>query len=63
MLTDAALKSLKPKEKSYKVTDRDGMYAGLPALPDVAYVRHTRSDPHPTIHRLAELISAAVLSI
>ena len=26
MLTDAALKSLKPKEKSYKVTDRDGMY-------------------------------------
>ena len=27
MLTDAALKSLKAKEKSYKVTDRDGMYA------------------------------------
>jgi integrase len=26
MLTDIALKSLKPKEKSYKVTDRDGMY-------------------------------------
>lgn len=26
MLTDAALKSMKPKEKSYKVTDRDGMY-------------------------------------
>jgi Arm DNA-binding domain len=26
MLTDAALKSLKPKEKIYKVTDRDGMY-------------------------------------
>ena len=26
MLTDAALKHLKPKEKSYKVTDRDGMY-------------------------------------
>src|SRR5271169_4115458 len=26
MLTDAALKHLKPKEKLYKVTDRDGMY-------------------------------------
>jgi integrase len=26
MLTDVALKSLKPKEKRYKVTDRDGMY-------------------------------------
>ena len=27
MLTDAALKSLKAKEKIYKITDRDGMYA------------------------------------
>ena len=26
MLTDAALKNLKPKAKAYKVTDRDGMY-------------------------------------
>lgn len=26
MLTDVAIKSLKPKEKPYKVTDRDGMY-------------------------------------
>lgn len=26
MLTDAALKYLKPKNKSYKVTDRDGLY-------------------------------------
>ena len=26
MLTDAALKHLRPKEKSYKVTDRDGVY-------------------------------------
>jgi len=26
MLTDAALKSLKPKAKMYKVSDRDGMY-------------------------------------
>ena len=26
MLTDAALKHLKLKEKIYKVTDRDGMY-------------------------------------
>ena len=27
MLTDAALKALKPKGKVYKVSDRDGMYA------------------------------------
>src|SRR3546814_1081448 len=26
MLTDAALTHLKPKEKAYKVSDRDGMY-------------------------------------
>jgi len=26
MLTDTALKHLKPKDKLYKVTDRDGMY-------------------------------------
>jgi len=26
MLTDAALKALKPKDKVYKVSDRDGMY-------------------------------------
>jgi len=26
LLTDAALKALKPKEKLYKITDRDGMY-------------------------------------
>ena len=26
MLTDAALKHLKKKDKNYKVTDRDGMY-------------------------------------
>lgn len=29
MLTDAALKNMKPKEKSYKVTDRDGMYVDV----------------------------------
>ena len=27
MLTDTALKQLKPKDKPYKVADRDGMYA------------------------------------
>lgn len=26
MLTDVAIKSLRPRDKSYKVTDRDGMY-------------------------------------
>ena len=32
MLTDAALKHLKPKEKIYKVTDRDGMYVRRDAV-------------------------------
>lgn len=31
MLTDAALRALKPKEKDYKVADRDGMYAHVTA--------------------------------
>ena len=26
MLTDTAIKALKPKEKLYKIVDRDGMY-------------------------------------
>jgi hypothetical protein len=29
MLTDTTLKNLKPKEKTYKLTDRDGMYAEI----------------------------------
>ena len=29
MLTDVALKKLKPREKIYKVTDRDGMFAAV----------------------------------
>jgi integrase len=29
MLTDVALKNLKPREKIYKVTDRDGMFAAV----------------------------------
>jgi hypothetical protein len=32
MLTDAALKALKPKEKIYKVADRDGMYVLVTTL-------------------------------
>lgn len=37
--------------------------ADLPGLPEVAYVRHTRPEPHATIARLADLISAAVLDL
>ncbi|WP_239689755.1 Arm DNA-binding domain-containing protein [Rodentibacter caecimuris] len=29
MLTDTKLKSLKPKDKVYKVTDRDGLYVSV----------------------------------
>jgi DNA-binding transcriptional LysR family regulator len=35
----------------------------LPALPQVAYVRHIRSNPHPTIGRLADLVLAAALEL
>ncbi|MBW8814297.1 MAG: LysR family transcriptional regulator [Caulobacterales bacterium] len=37
--------------------------ASLPNLPNVAYVRHTRASPHPTIARLGELMNAAVLDL
>jgi DNA-binding transcriptional LysR family regulator len=36
---------------------------GLPALPHVAYVRHIRSNPHPTISRLGDLILAGALEL
>ena len=35
----------------------------LPALPHVAYVRHIRSNPHPTISRLGDLILTAALEL
>ena len=37
MLTDAALKNLKPKPKGYKVTDRDGMYAFVSTSGSIAF--------------------------
>jgi DNA-binding transcriptional LysR family regulator len=36
---------------------------GLPKLPWVSYVRHTRLEPHPTIGRLADVIRTAVLEL
>jgi DNA-binding transcriptional LysR family regulator len=35
----------------------------LPGLPSVAYVRHVRSNPHPTISHLADLIQTAALEL
>jgi DNA-binding transcriptional LysR family regulator len=40
-----------------------GPKEALPTLPRVAYVRHVRSNPHPTITRLADLILAAALEL
>lgn len=37
--------------------------SGLPALPSVGFVSHTRAKPHPTISRLADLIHAAVIDL
>jgi len=35
----------------------------LPALPEVAYVRHVRGNPHPTIARLSDLVLTAALEL
>jgi len=35
----------------------------LPALPQVAFVRHLRNNPHPTIQRLSELMVSAALAV
>jgi len=35
----------------------------LPPLPRVAYTRHTRVDPHPTLARLSEMIRSAVVEL
>ncbi|MBA1138717.1 tyrosine-type recombinase/integrase [Mesorhizobium neociceri] len=37
MLTDIALKKLKPKDKIYKVTDRDGMYATVAPTGQISF--------------------------
>lgn len=47
---------------SSRALDRETA-ASLPALPQVAYVRHIRANPHPTITRLGELMNAAVLDL
>jgi DNA-binding transcriptional LysR family regulator len=36
---------------------------GLPKLPRVSFVRHTRPEPHPTVGRLADVIRTAVLEL
>lgn len=36
---------------------------GLPTLPNVSYVRHTRAEPHPTLARLSDMIRSAVLDL
>jgi DNA-binding transcriptional LysR family regulator len=40
-----------------------GADEALPSLPHVAYVRHVRGNPHPTISRLADLILTAALEL
>ena len=48
MLTDVALKNLRAREKPYKVTDRDGMYAhvspGGPISFRLDYRMHSRRE-------------------
>jgi len=35
----------------------------LPPLPSVSYTRHTRTDPHPTLARLSDMVRSAVLDL
>jgi hypothetical protein len=44
MLTDTALKNLKPKEKPYKVADRDGMYVVVAPSGTIAFRLDYRSN-------------------
>lgn len=37
MLTDAALRNLKPKDKAYKVADRDGLYVYVLASGTISF--------------------------
>lgn len=37
MLTDTKLRNLKPKEKLYKVNDRDGLYVAVTAAGSISF--------------------------
>lgn len=43
MLTDTKLRNLKPKEKLYKVNDRDGLYVSVTPAGSVSFVITTPS--------------------
>lgn len=43
MLTDTALRNLKPKSKIYKVSDRDGMYVTISPGGTVTFATTTAS--------------------
>ena len=42
MLTDTALRNLKPKSLTYKVSDRDGMYVTVPLVDTASMVAAKR---------------------
>ena len=52
LLTDAALKALRPKEKSYKVTDRDGMYVVVSPAGTLSFRLDYRLQRHAHVGRL-----------
>lgn len=43
MLTDAALRNIRPKSKSYKMTDRDGLYLLISPKGGIAFKYDYRS--------------------
>ena len=48
---------------THVMDNKIGASKALPPLPQVAYVRHVRSNPHPAIARLADLLRAAALEL
>lgn len=49
MLTDTALKSLKPKDKPYKVTDRDGFHVFITPRQNLILLRFRLSGRRETL--------------
>ena len=58
MLTDTAIKALKPKDKLYKIVDRDGMYVVVQPSGSIVFRLDYRLNGRPT----EELIPDSVLA-
>lgn len=55
MLTDSKLKSLKPKDKLYKVADRDGLYVTISPAGTITFRYDYRINGRRKHSRLADM--------